>query len=125
MKQKFFRCKTCGNIAVLVVNKGAPLVCCGAVMEEMSVNTVDASMEKHIPTITVNDCTLEVNVGSIDHPMEEGHFIDFVYVETENGGQRKKLQIGAAPHVSFCLKDDKAVAVYAYCNLHGLWACEL
>jgi len=68
---------------------------------------------------------IHVNVGSVDHPMLPEHFIEWVYVQTENGGQRKVLKPGDEPHVTFFLGDDKAVAVYAYCNLHGLWKTEI
>jgi superoxide reductase len=64
-------------------------------------------------------------VGSVDHPMLSEHFIEWVYVQTENGGQRKALKPDDKPNVTFCLGDDKAVAVYAYCNLHGLWKTEI
>ena len=75
--------------------------------------------------VTVEDGTIHVNVGSVDHPMLPEHFIEWVYVQTENGGQRKVLKPGDEPHVTFFLGDDKAVAVYAYCNLHGLWKTEI
>ena len=87
--------------------------------------TVEASGEKHLPVVTVEDGAVHVNVGSVDHPMIPEHYIEWVYVQTENGGQRKALKPGDAPSVSFCLGDDKAVAVYAYCNLHGLWMTEV
>ena len=88
-------------------------------------NTVEASGEKHLPAVTVEDGAIHVNVGSVDHPMLPEHFIEWVYVQTENGGQRKVLKPGDEPHVTFSLGDDKAVAVYAYCNLHGLWKTEI
>ena len=88
-------------------------------------NTVEASGEKHLPAVTVEDGAIHVNVGSVDQPMLPEHFIEWVYVQTENGGQRKVLKPGDEPHVTFSLGDDKAVAVYAYCNLHGLWMTEV
>jgi superoxide reductase len=100
---------------------GVPMICCGQKMEALIPNTVDASGEKHLPVVTVEGSTVTVNVGSVDHPMIPEHFIEWVYVQTENGGMRKALKPGDAPNVSFCLGDEKAVAVYAYCNfLHGL-----
>mgnify|MGYP003240761174 CR=1 FL=1 len=69
--------------------------------------------------------TLSVNVGSVDHPMLDAHYIEWIFVQTEHGGMRKALNQGDAPHAEFCLKNDKAVAVYAYCNLHGLWMTEV
>lgn len=94
-------------------------------MTELVANTVDASEEKHLLAVTVDGDKIHVVVGSALHPMEETHFINFIYVETENGCQRKGLKIGKEPKASFCLVDDKPVAVYGYCNLHGLWKTEL
>ena len=124
-KVKFYVCPHCGNIVSMMRDSGVPVVCCGQKMEALIPNTVDASGEKHIPCVTVNDGTVNVNVGSVDHPMVDAHYIEWVYVETASGGQYKYLKPGDDPNVSFDLGDDKAVAVYAYCNLHGLWMTEL
>ena len=94
-------------------------------MEELVSNTVEASSEKHLPDVTIEDGAINVNIGSVNHPMADEHYIEWVYVETENGGQRKNLKPGEEPNVTFSLGDDKAVAVYAYCNLHGLWKTEV
>jgi len=123
--QKFFICKHCGNLIGLIDNKGVPLVCCGEKMAELIPNTVEASAEKHLPTVTVTDDGIAVAVGSAPHPMLEEHHIAFVYVETERGGQRKCLNAGEEPTLTFLFADDKPEAVYAYCNLHGLWKTEL
>jgi len=109
----------------LIEDQGIPLVCCGEEMEELVPNTVDASNEKHVPAVTVTGDSISVQVGSVPHPMEADHNITFVYVESECGGQRKCLKIGAEPSVTFNFIDDKPIAVYAYCNLHGLWRTEL
>ena len=77
------------------------------------------------PVVTVEDGAINVNIGSVNHPMAPEHFIEWVYVQTERGGQRKTLKPGDDPNVTFSLGDDKAVAVYAYCNLHGLWMTEV
>jgi len=124
-KQKFFICKHCGNMIGLISDKGAPLVCCGEEMEELVPNTAEASTEKHLPAVTFSGDSISVQVGSAAHPMEEAHNIVFVYVETTRGGQRKCLSVGEAPAVSFSFSDDKPVAVYAYCNLHGLWKTDV
>ncbi|MCL2159458.1 MAG: desulfoferrodoxin [Oscillospiraceae bacterium] len=121
-KQKFFICKQCGNLIGLIQNKGVPMVCCGEEMTQLVPNTVEASAEKHLPVVTVLENAIGVKVGSAPHPMEEAHHINFVYVETERGGQRKSFKIGEAPEIEFSFADDKPIAVYAYCNLHGLWA---
>jgi superoxide reductase len=90
-------------------------------MEALEPNTVDASNEKHLPVIKLENNVLEVSVGSVEHPMQEEHFIQWIYVETENGGMRKSFKPGEKPCATFILGDEKAVAVYEYCNLHGLW----
>ena len=118
---KFYICRRCGNLVGVLHAPGVPMMCCGQKMEELVPNTVEASGEKHLPFVTVEDGAIHVNVGSADHPMVPEHFIQWVYVETEHGGQRKILAPGDEPSVTFSLGDDKAVAVYAYCNLHGLW----
>ena len=123
--KKFYICEHCGNIIGMVKDKGVPVMCCGQKMKELVPNTVEASGEKHIPAVSLEGNVLKVNVGSVNHPMAEEHFIEWVYVETENGGMRKNLKPGQEPNVTFALGDDKAVAVYAYCNLHGLWMAEV
>ena len=124
-KHKFFLCKHCGNLIGMVEDHHVPVVCCGENMAELIPNTVEASVEKHLPAVTIEGDRMTVQVGSVPHPMEAGHHITFVYVETANGGQRKCLQIGGAPTAAFCFTEDKPVAVYAYCNLHGLWKTEI
>jgi len=123
--QKFFICKHCGNLAVLIDNKGSPLICCGENMAELIPNTVEASQEKHLPAITMSENMLTVHVGSAPHPMEAAHHISFVYVESANSSQRKHLKIGEAPTCAFSFSDDAPIAVYAYCNLHGLWKTQI
>ena len=125
MKTKFYICPHCGNLIGMVKDKGVPVVCCGQKMQPLVPNTVEASGEKHIPVASIENGVLTVNVGSVDHPMAAEHFIEWVYVETENGGIRRNLNPGEAPNVKIVLGDEKAVAVYAYCNLHGLWMTEV
>jgi superoxide reductase len=120
-EQKFFICKHCGNLIGMIHDSGVPVVCCGENMVELKPNTVDAAQEKHVPVVTVDGDFVTVKVGSVAHPMLPEHFIQWIYVQTENGGQRKALNPGAAPEATFCLKNDKVVAVFEYCNLHGLW----
>ena len=91
--QKFYICKICGNL-VGKLEGNVPMVCCGEVMEELVPNVVEASNEKHLPVYTFDDDILEVSVGSVAHPMEEKHYISFIYVETTKGGQRKTLEVG-------------------------------
>lgn len=124
-KSKFYICPHCKNIIGMIQDVGVPVFCCGQKMEELVPNTVEASTEKHLPVVTVDGDTITVTVGAAEHPMQEDHLINWVYVQTEKGGQRKDLKPGEAPSVSFVVKDDQAVAVYAYCNLHGLWMTEV
>ena len=124
-KQKFYKCNLCGNLVVIVDNKGGPLTCCGEKISELNPNTVEASTEKHLPFVTGSGGSIKVQVGNVPHPMEEAHHITFVYVETENGGQRKYFKTGAGPMHSFSFSDDKPISVYAYCNLHGLWKTDI
>ena len=123
--KKFAICRHCGNIIEMVHDAKVPVFCCGQKMEVLVPNTVEASGEKHVPVARVEGSKVIVNVGSVDHPMVPEHFIEWVYVETEKGGYRKELRPDSAPHVEFELGSDKPKAVYAYCNLHGLWKTEL
>lgn len=123
--QKFFVCDHCGNLVGLIHNKGVPVVCCGEKMKELVPNTAEASSEKHLPVVEVSGNDVTVSVGSTFHPMEESHHISFIYLETQHGGQRKCLKILQVPKLNFTLVDDKPIAVYAYCNKHGLWKTEI
>lgn len=119
---KFYKCKHCGNIITKVTDKGVPVVCCGEKMEELVAGTVDASKEKHIPVVEVDGKTVNVKVGSVEHPMLDVHYIEWIVVETTKGYQIKYLQPGNEPKACFKLCDcEELVAVYEYCNLHGLW----
>ena len=122
---KFYICPHCGNIVEMVHNAGPKPFCCGQKMNELVPNTVEASGEKHIPAVQVGENRVEVNVGSVNHPMEEVHWIEWVQLITDQGSYRKWLNPGQAPNVKFLLGDEKPLAVYAYCNLHGLWKTEL
>ena len=122
---KFYICPTCGNLVEMIHDSGVNPVCCGQKMTELIPNTVEASGEKHIPVVTVEGSVVTVNVGSVDHPMQDVHYIEWVEIVTENGSQRKALSPSEAPKAVFHLGADKPVAVYAYCNLHGLWKTEL
>jgi len=122
---RFFICKHCNNLVGMIHASGVPIICCGEKMEELVVNTVDASQEKHVPFVEVKGNVVEVKIGSVPHPMVPAHYIQWVYLETKHGGQRKALNPGDEPYVKFTLIDDEPVAVYEYCNLHGLWKKEL
>ncbi|MEG0919442.1 MAG: desulfoferrodoxin family protein [Bacilli bacterium] len=123
--KKFLRCEHCGNIVGMIHDSGVPVVCCGEPMKELVANTTDAATEKHVPVVSVDGNKIVAKVGDVEHPMLEEHFIQWIYLETENGGQRKALKPGMVPEATFVLENDKPVAVYEYCNLHGLWKKEL
>lgn len=124
MAVKFYKCNHCGNVIVKAVDSGVPVVCCGEEMQELTANTVDASVEKHVPVVSVIDDTkIKIEVGSVAHPMLPEHHIAFIYVETENGGHL--INLTDKPEAVYCLCSGKPVAVYEYCNLHGLWKTEL
>ncbi|MBQ1930123.1 MAG: desulfoferrodoxin [Bacteroidales bacterium] len=124
MAVKFFKCQTCSNVAVKMVDSTVPMFCCGKKMEELIPNTVDASGEKHVPVVTKLDGgKIKVEVGSVAHPMLPEHHIAFVYVETEKGGMYVNLT--DKPEAEITVGDEKVIAVYEYCNLHGLWKTEL
>ncbi len=125
MDNKFFICEHCGNIIGMIHNAGVPVMCCGQKMTQLIPGTVDASKEKHVPVAKVEGNTVKVEIGAVAHPMTEEHHIAWVYLQTDMGGQRKNLDVVGQPEVTFTLGEEKAVAVYAYCNLHGLWKTEL
>ena len=122
MEQKFYVCSHCGNIIAKVKDVGVPVMCCGQKMTEIIPGTTEASQEKHIPVYQVEGNIVTVRVGAVDHPMTAEHLIEWVSLQTKQGNQRKILAPGQEPVVRFALcEGDEVEAVYAYCNLHGLW----
>jgi len=126
MELKFYRCRHCGNIIAHLNDSGVRVVCCGEQMAELVPNTVDASTEKHVPVVIAEDNIITVKVGSVAHPIAEEHYIQWIVIQTEQGNQRKILKPGDKPEACFkvCC-GDKVIAVYEYCNLHGLWKAEV
>ena len=125
MKQKFLKCEHCGNIVGVVKESGVPVMCCGEEMKEIIPGTVEASKEKHIPVYKVEGNKVYVNVGDIEHPMQEEHYIEWISIQTKFGNQRKVLKPNNKPEVCFSIcEGDEIEAVFAYCNLHGLWKAE-
>ena len=122
MANKYFICEHCGNIVQMVKDKGVPLMCCGQKMTELVPGTSDGAADKHVPVWSVQDGVVTVKVGSAVHPMAEVHYIEWVSVETGKGFHHAELAPGEAPEAKFVLAEGEEVqAVYAYCNLHGLW----
>ena len=126
MDLKFYKCLHCGNVAVKPLDAGVPLVCCGKPMAELTANTTDAAVEKHVPVVTVDGSNVHVEVGSTLHPMTDEHLISFVCLVTKNGYQIRELTSADAPTADFAVAEgDAPVKVYEYCNLHGLWVAEV
>ena len=123
---KFYICEHCGNIIGKIQDSGVSVVCCGQPMKQLVPGTVDASLEKHVPVVTVDGSAVKVAVGAVEHPMLPEHYIMWVYLQTNMGGQRKVLQPGTAPVAAFALAEGEIpVAAYEYCNLHGLWKADI
>ncbi|MCQ2135301.1 MAG: desulfoferrodoxin [Bacteroidales bacterium] len=126
MATKFYICTSCGNVVFKFFDSGVTLECCGQAMQEIVPLTNDSAMEKHLPVVECMwDGRIKVKVGSKPHPMTKGHYIGFIYLETEHGGQVRFLTPDDEPEAVFHLSGDKPVAVYEYCNVHGLWKKDL
>ena len=119
----FYRCEMCGNIGELIKDGGGELVCCGKPMKKLEPNTVDAAQEKHVPVYEKKGNILSVQVGSVEHPMTEEHYIEWIAVETPDRIQRRVLRPGEAPKAEFQVDSDE-FRIFEYCNLHGLWKNE-
>ena len=125
MKLEFYKCAHCGNVAVKLFDQGVPLSCCGEEMTLLRAGEIDGAAEKHVPVVTVGE-TIHVEVGSVLHPMMEAHFITMIVLETSKGFQVKHLQPGEEPKADFVVvPGEEPVAVYEYCNLHGLWKADV
>ena len=123
----FYKCPHCGNFVTFLTEKAAATpMCCGVKMEEIVANTVDAAKEKHVPEVSITGNLVNVKVGAVAHPMMDAHYIQFIILETKNGYQKKDLKPGQEPMAEFLVAPgDEPVAVYEYCNLHGLWKKEV
>jgi len=115
-----YKCEACGNIVEVLTGGGGELVCCGESMKLMVENTVDAAKEKHVPVIEKVDGGVKVTVGSVAHPMEAKHYIEWIEIIVNGKAYRQFLNPGDAPEAVFKV-DAQAVTAREYCNLHGLW----
>lgn len=121
--REIYKCEICGNV-VEVLHSGAPaLVCCKQPMKLFVENTVDAAKEKHVPAFEKTASGLNVKIGSVLHPMEEKHYIEWIEVIAGDRTYRQHLKPGASPEAFFPIIDPK-FTVREYCNLHGLWKAE-
>jgi superoxide reductase len=115
-----YKCDMCGNIVEVFHAGGGDLVCCGQPMNLLAENSVDAALEKHVPVVEKGDGGYKVTVGSVAHPMEEKHFIEWIELVAGDTIHVHFLKPGEAPEASFAT-DAADVSARAYCNLHGLW----
>jgi len=115
-----YKCELCGNIVEVLHGGGGELVCCGQPMTLLVENTVDAAKEKHVPVVEKTADGVSVKVGSVPHPMEENHFIEWVEIVADGKAYRQFLNPGESPEASFSVSADQVTA-REYCNLHGHW----
>jgi len=118
-KLEVYKCEVCGNIVEILHEGVGQLVCCNQPMKLYVANTVDAAKEKHVPVIEKEGSGVKVKVGSVAHPMEEKHYIEWIEIQNDEKVCRKFLQPGDKPEATF--KCETNVTAREYCNLHGLW----
>ena len=120
------KCAKCGKMVFVEKKSGCPTMCCGDAMEELIPGSVDAAQEKHVPVLAARGNRVQVTVGSVEHPMLDEHYIQFIILETSCGYQLRRLNPGEAPKAEFLLAEgESALPAYEYCNLHGLLKAEL
>ena len=119
-KLEVYKCEMCGNIVEVLHGGAGSLVCCGQDMVLQKENTTDAAQEKHVPVVEKTADGFKVKVGSVAHPMEADHYIEWIEVIADGTAYRKFLNPGDAPEATFRTEGSDAQA-RAYCNLHGLW----
>jgi superoxide reductase len=121
-KGKIYKCEICGNIVEVLEEGAGTLVCCGQNMTELSEKTEDQGQEKHVPIIEINGNKAKVKVGSIPHPMEETHYIQFIQLLIDENIYTKYLKPGQLPEAEFEIPTNyKEISAREYCNIHGLW----
>ena len=119
--KEYLMCLECGNI----ITDSDDNICCGKSMCKVIANSKDASQEKHVPIVLVNDSVVTVKVGEIEHPMEEEHYIKWIYLITNKGIKKNALKPNMEPISKFRIDDtEKVINALEYCNLHGLWSTE-
>jgi len=122
-KLQIYKCKVCGNIVEVLHGGAGELVCCGKPMEKLDEKTADAATEKHVPVIEKIDSGYEVKVGSVPHPMQEEHYIEWIELLADGKAYRQFLEPGDAPEAVFNVEATE-VSAREYCNIHGLWKGE-
>lgn len=119
-QKQVYRCNICGNIVEVLHSGRGELVCCNKPMELLEEKTRGEGQEKHIPVIEKTDERIKIKVGSIPHPMEQNHYIQWIEVNTDREAKRKFLNAGDRPEAEFCITNNTKKA-RIYCNVHGLW----
>ena len=119
-KLQIYKCNTCGNIVEVLREGGGELVCCGEPMKLLDEKTADAGKEKHVPVIEKIKGGYKVKVGSIPHPMEEKHYIEWIELLADGKAYRQFLEPGVAPEATFFV-EGRTVSAREHCNIHGLW----
>ena len=119
-QREIYKCEICGNIIEVLHGGGGQLVCCGQPMKLLKENTVDASLEKHVPVIEKTKQGYKVKVGSVEHPMIPEHYIGWIELIADEISYKKFLKPGEKPEAEFCI-NTKSITAREHCNLHGLW----
>ena len=117
---EIYKCTECGNIVEVVHAGGGELVCCGQPMKLLTENTVDAAREKHVPVVEQADGIITVKIGSVPHPMEQEHYIEWIELLADGKAYRQFLKPGVPAEASFAI-EARDVHAREYCNKHGLW----
>ncbi|MEO0074600.1 MAG: desulfoferrodoxin [candidate division WOR-3 bacterium] len=117
---QIYKCKICGNIVEVLHTGQGTLVCCGVQMELLVEKTSDVGQEKHVPVIEKTASGVKVKIGSVPHPMEEKHYIEWIQIIADGKSYRKFLKPNDAPEAEFCIQAENITA-REYCNIHGLW----
>jgi superoxide reductase len=117
---QIYKCEVCGNIVEVLHTGVGELVCCKEPMTLLAENYTDAAREKHVPVVEKSDGGFNIKIGSIAHPMEPNHYIEWIEIIADGKAYRRFLKPGDAPEASFMIKADQVIA-REYCNLHGLW----
>jgi len=118
--RQIYKCNVCGNIVEVLHAGVGELVCCGQPMELLKEKTEEIGLEKHVPVLEKTEKGIKVKIGSVPHPMEEKHYIEWVEIITDGGVYRKFLKPGDKPEAEFEIKAEK-IKAREYCNIHGLW----
>lgn len=119
-RMQIYKCEKCGNIVEMLHEGVGKMMCCGEPMKLYQENTVDAAKEKHVPVVEKTANGFKVKVGSMAHPMEAKHYIEWIQIIADGQAYRLFLKPGGVPEATFCI-DAKQVTAREYCNLHGLW----